>query len=57
MRSFRDIKRHYDFTEEDERRLSSLHSVVEDYTDCTIESLQSWMLETKETALSGSPSS
>jgi uncharacterized membrane protein (DUF373 family) len=50
MRSFRDIKRHYDFTGEDERRLRSLRSVVEDYTDCAMDSLQSWMLETKETA-------
>jgi len=50
MRSFRDIKRHYDFTEEDERRLSSLRSVVEDYTDCAMDSLESWVLKTKETA-------
>jgi len=50
MKSFRDVKRHYDFTEEDERRLSSLRSVVEDYTDCAMDSLESWMLKTKETA-------
>jgi len=50
MKSFRDIKRHYDFTEEDERRLSSMRAIVEDYTDCAMDSLESWMLKTKETA-------
>lgn len=50
MKSFRDVKRHYDFTEEDERRLSSLRSVVEEYADCAMDSLESWMLKTKETA-------
>ena len=50
MKSFRDIKRHYDFAEEDERRLSSLRSVMVDYTDCTMDSLESWMLKTRERA-------
>jgi len=50
MRSFRDIKLHYDFTEEDARRLSSIRSVMAEYADCAMEDLASWILKTKETA-------
>jgi len=51
MKSFRDVKRHYDFTEADEHRLSSLRSLMAEYTDCAMDSLESWMIKTKETAL------
>jgi len=50
MKSFRDIKRHYDLTEEDERRLSSIRSMMEEYADCAMNSLETWILKTKETA-------
>ena len=50
MRSFRDIKRNYDFTEADEQRLSSIRSLMAEYTDCAMESLESWILGTKDAA-------
>ncbi|HET6516523.1 MAG TPA: protoglobin domain-containing protein [Thermodesulfovibrionales bacterium] len=51
MRSFKEIKKHYDFTEEDEKRLSSLSGLMADNVDGAMESLDSWILTTKETAV------
>jgi uncharacterized membrane protein (DUF373 family) len=50
MRSFRDIKKHYDFTEEDELRLSSLGGLMAENIDGAMAALDSWILGTKETA-------
>jgi len=50
MRSFKEIKGHYNFTEEDEKRLSSLKGLMNDNADRVMEALHSWILQTKETA-------
>ncbi len=50
MRSFKEIKKHYDFSEEDEARLRSLSGVMSDNADEAMDSLDSWILQTKETA-------
>ncbi|GAB4421640.1 MAG: protoglobin domain-containing protein [Thermodesulfovibrionales bacterium] len=50
MRSFKEIKGHYNFTEEDEKRLSSLRSLMNDNVDRVMDALHSWILQTKETS-------
>ncbi len=50
MRSFRDIKKHYDFTEGDEVRLSSISGVMSENVDEAMDALDSWILGTPETA-------
>lgn len=50
MRSFKEIKAHYNFTEEDERMLSSMSGVMAENAGGVMEALHSWILETKETA-------
>lgn len=49
MRSFRDIKKHYDFTEGDEVRLSSISGVMSENVDEAMDALDSWILGTPET--------
>jgi uncharacterized membrane protein (DUF373 family) len=50
MRSFREIKAHYDFKEEDEKRLLSLREVMVERSDRAMEALHSWILQTKDAA-------
>lgn len=50
MRSFKEIKKHYDFTEGDEVRLSSISGVMSENVDEAMDVLDSWILGTKETA-------
>ena len=50
MRSFKEIKRHYDFTEEDEACLGPLGGVMGENADEVMNALDSWILATKETA-------
>ncbi|MDI6802040.1 MAG: protoglobin domain-containing protein [Thermodesulfovibrionales bacterium] len=50
MRSLKDIKLHYNFTVEDEKRLASLRDVMTENADKAMDALHSWILQTKETA-------
>ncbi|HMK61234.1 MAG TPA: protoglobin domain-containing protein [Dissulfurispiraceae bacterium] len=50
MKSFKEIKAHYDFTLEDEKNLASLRALMEDRTDDVMESLHTWVLRIDETA-------
>ncbi len=50
MRSFKEIKKHYEFTEEDEARLASLGGIMSEGVDEVMDDLDSWILRTKETA-------
>ncbi len=50
MKSFKDIKKHYDFTEEDEVRLSSVSGLMSETADEAMDALDSWILGTRETA-------
>lgn len=50
MRSFKEIKKHYDFTEADETRLSSISGIMAEHVDEAMDALDSWILRTKETA-------
>lgn len=50
MRSFKEIKKHYDFTEEDESRLISVSRIMSENTDEVMGTLDSWILQTRETA-------
>ncbi|HAM53128.1 MAG TPA: heme-binding sensor globin domain-containing protein [Nitrospiraceae bacterium] len=50
MRSFKEIKRHYNFTEEDEQRLRSLKEIAEANMDGAMDALHSWMIMTADTA-------
>ncbi|MGD0883921.1 MAG: protoglobin domain-containing protein [Thermodesulfovibrionales bacterium] len=49
MRSFKEIKRHYSFTEEDEERLRSLKGIAEANVDGAMDALQSWLTLTADT--------
>src|SRR5512139_2089354 len=49
MRSFREIKSHYQFTDEDEGRLASLGALMAENAGRAMDLLHAWMLETKET--------
>ncbi len=48
MRPFREIKAHYDFKEEDEKRLIALRDIMIERADRAMEALHSWILRTKE---------
>jgi len=50
MRSFKEIKKHYDFTEADETRLGSISGIMTERVDEAMDALDSWILRTKETA-------
>lgn len=50
MRSFKEIKAHYDFRDEDEKRLLSLKDIMTENVDRAMEALHSWILNTKDTA-------
>jgi len=50
MRSFREIKSHYDFSSEDERLLLSLKELMYDHVDEVMNALHSWVLKIDETA-------
>jgi uncharacterized membrane protein (DUF373 family) len=50
MRSFKEIKAHYHFTEEDEARLVSLKDLMTDNTETVMEAFHSWLFENRETA-------
>lgn len=48
MRSFKEIKAHYDFRDEDEKRLLSLKDIMTENVDRAMEALHSWILNTKD---------
>ncbi|MFN3478962.1 MAG: protoglobin domain-containing protein [Thermodesulfovibrionales bacterium] len=50
MRSFKEIKAHYDFREEDEKRLLSLKDLMTAKAESAMEALHSWILQTKDAA-------
>ncbi|MFA5352661.1 MAG: protoglobin domain-containing protein [Thermodesulfovibrionales bacterium] len=50
MRSFREIKLHYDFTPEDERRLASLQGLMAEGKDEVMDDLHAWMLQLKDSS-------
>lgn len=50
MRSFREIKIHYNFTAEDEKRLASLQNLMAENADKAMDALHSWILQTKQAA-------
>lgn len=50
MRSFKEIKAHYDFRDEDEKRLLSLKDIMTENADRAMEALHSWILNTKDAA-------
>lgn len=50
MRSFREIKLHYNFTAEDEKRLASLQNLMAENADKAMDALHSWILQTKQAA-------
>lgn len=50
MRTFRDIKLHYNFTDKDEKRLAALKELMTQHADEAMDALHSWILDTKETA-------
>lgn len=50
MRSFKDIKESYDFTEEDAERLASLRPLMEGHSEAVMESLYDWIMGSKATA-------
>jgi uncharacterized membrane protein (DUF373 family) len=50
MRSFKEIKSHYDFSSEDERLLVSLKELMYDHVDVVMSALHSWVLKVDETA-------
>jgi len=50
MRTFKEIKSHYNFTTEDEKRLLALKNHMNENAGTVMDSLHSWLLQTKETA-------
>lgn len=48
MRSFKEIKERYQFTEEDKRRLESLRSLMTSAADEVMEGLSTWILSDKD---------
>ncbi|RPH89990.1 MAG: heme-binding sensor globin domain-containing protein [Desulfobacteraceae bacterium] len=50
MRTFKEIKAHYRFTEEDEKRLTALQSVMVENAPRVMDHLHSWIMATPETA-------
>ncbi|MGD1076429.1 MAG: protoglobin domain-containing protein [Thermodesulfovibrionales bacterium] len=49
MRSCKEIKRHYSFTEEDEERLRSLKGIADANVDGAMDALHSWLILTADT--------
>jgi uncharacterized membrane protein (DUF373 family) len=47
MRSFKEIKEHYDLSPEDIRRLNSLKPLMEEHSEEVAETLSAWILSTK----------
>ncbi len=50
MRSFKEIKSHYDFSSEDEQHLVSLKELMYDPVDVVMSALHTWVLKIDETA-------
>jgi hypothetical protein len=50
MRSFREIKHDYRFTEDDEQRLAKLRAVMEEHADEVMSTLGLWIMGTKGAA-------
>jgi uncharacterized membrane protein (DUF373 family) len=50
MRSFRDIKHDYRFTEEDERRLAQMRPLMEEHSEEVMTTLDLWIMGTKGAA-------
>jgi phosphate starvation-inducible membrane PsiE len=50
MRSFREIKLHYNFTAEDEKRLASLQNFMAENAHKAMDALHSWILQIKQAA-------
>lgn len=50
MRSLKEIKAHYDFREDDEKRLLSLRELMTERADSAMEALHSWILQTRDAA-------
>lgn len=50
MRSFKEIKHDYRFTEEDERRLAGLRQLMEEHVDEVMSTLSLWIMGTKGAA-------
>jgi uncharacterized membrane protein (DUF373 family) len=50
MRSFREIKHNYRFTEEDEKRLATLRQLMEEHADEVMGTLSLWIMGTKGAA-------
>ena len=50
MRTFKEIKAHYNFTEADEQRLTSLKEIMTENAPQVMETLHSWIMTTRETA-------
>jgi uncharacterized membrane protein (DUF373 family) len=50
MRSFREIKHDYRFTEDDEKRLAGLRSLMEEHVDEVMSTLSLWIMGTKGAA-------
>jgi uncharacterized membrane protein (DUF373 family) len=50
MKSFKEIKSHYDFNVEDERLLLSLRTIMDDHVEVVMGALHSWVLRIDETA-------
>jgi uncharacterized membrane protein (DUF373 family) len=46
MRSFLEIKKHYNFTSEDEKRLSALAPIMIDKVDKVVNSIHDWIIQT-----------
>ncbi|NTU42505.1 MAG: heme-binding sensor globin domain-containing protein [Nitrospirales bacterium] len=50
MRSFREVKLHYEFTPEDEKRLLSLQGIMNERVDEAMDALHAWMLNLKDSS-------
>ncbi len=50
MKTFREIKSHYDLNVEDERLLASLGPLMDDHVETVMNALHSWVLRVDETA-------
>ena len=50
MRTFKEIKAHYNFTEADEQRLTALKEIMTENAPRVMETLHSWIMTTAETA-------
>lgn len=50
MRSFRELKHNYRFTEEDEKRLAGMRPLMEEYADEVMSTLGLWIMGTKGAA-------